>query len=539
MRDSYDYIIVGSGIGGLYTALLAREHGSVLLLTKGTIEDCNTRYAQGGIAAAVGDADSPELHEQDTLEAGAGLCVPETVRILAREGPTAIQELVRLGVEFDTQQGEVLLAREGAHSVPRVLHAGGDATGANIETALMKRLLESGATVKEHAMLTSIVVSDDGRATGVRAFHAQTGEESEFAGRFIVLATGGAGRLFRYTTNPEVATGDGVALAFRAGAAVNDMEFYQFHPTALHLPGAPTFLISEAVRGEGGVLRNALGEAFMARYHAMGDLAPRDVVARAIDTEMRATSSPHALLDVTHIRASRITTRFPTIYSYCLGHGLDITKQPIPVAPAAHYMIGGIKTTSWGETTVPGLYACGEVASTGAHGANRLASNSLLETMVFGKRLVERTLGRNGGEPDGDRTERVFKLPNRHVPCAQVPPLTLGNLQDLLWRNSGLVRNGDELLWAARVLSVWRTMSRARQAPMKSGQGSDRAANELVNMVLIARLMVEGALVRQESRGAHYRTDFPEPRKEWELHTVFVGEERGWHQPSCASGIPQ
>jgi len=526
--QQHDYIIVGSGIGGLYTALLAREHGSVLLLTKGTIEDCNTRYAQGGIAAAVGEADSPELHEQDTLEAGAGLCEPEAVRVLAREGPTAIQELVRLGVEFDTQQGEVLLAREGAHSVPRVLHAGGDATGANIETALMRRLLESGATVKEHAMLTDIVVGEEGCATGVRAFHTQTGEQAEFSGKNIVLATGGAGRLFRYTTNPEVATGDGVALAFRAGAAIADMEFYQFHPTALHLPVVPTFLISEAVRGEGGILRNVNGQAFMARYHPQRDLAPRDVVARAIDSEMRATGAPHVLLDVTHIRASRLTTRFPTIYRFCLDNGLDITKEQIPVAPAGHYMIGGVKTTSWGETTVPGLYAVGEVASTGVHGANRLASNSLLETVVFGKRLVERTVGLplgqapdwNGSrQPEWERRERVFNLPRRHVPCAQLPPLTHENLQDLLWRNAGLIRNGEDLLWTARALGVWQMLARARRQ-------NNRAAQELANMVLLARLMVEGALVRQESRGAHFRTDFPEPRKEWELHTVFAGEER-------------
>ncbi|MSQ12163.1 MAG: L-aspartate oxidase [Dehalococcoidia bacterium] len=516
LAQRYDYIIVGSGIGGLYTALLAQAHGSVLLLTKGSLEDCNTRYAQGGIAAAVGVSDSPELHGQDTIEAGAGLCLPEAVRVLTSEGREAIQELVKLGVAFDTQQGEVLLAREGAHSAPRVLHAGGDATGANIETALVERVEVSRVKVMENTLVTRINTDDAGSIEGTRVLNVRTGEETEFKARVVVLATGGAGRLFRSTTNPEVATGDGVALAFRSGASIMDMEFYQFHPTALHLKGAPTFLISEAVRGEGGILRNGRGEAFMKGYHTLAELAPRDVVARAIGEEMREGAAEHVVLDVTHLPPARITTRFPTIYRFCLGYGLDITKEPIPVAPAAHYMIGGIKATTWGETSVRGLYACGEVAATGAHGANRLASNSLLETVVFGKRLVERTLGKDKSGAQGQLKERVFHLPRRHVPCAAIPPLTGENLQDLLWRNAGLVRNGQDLLWAARVLGVWARMPR---------KGDDRASHELANMVTAARLMVEGALLRTESRGAHYRTDYPEPSPEWELHTVFVGEE--------------
>ncbi|MSP78729.1 MAG: L-aspartate oxidase [Dehalococcoidia bacterium] len=515
--EQFDYIIIGSGIGGLYTALMAQEHGSVLLITKGSIEDANTRHAQGGIAAAVGWDDSPALHSQDTVAAGAGLCLQEAVDVLTRDGPMAISELVRLGVVFDTEEGSLLLAREGAHSVSRVLHAGGDATGLNIETALAAQLRVSRVKVCEHVMVTRIIVDDGGAARGVRVLDTRTGKEEEFGGKATVLATGGAGRLFRYTTNPEVATGDGVYLAFKAGAAIMDEEFYQFHPTALAIKGAPSFLISEAVRGEGAILRNGHGEAFMKRYSEQGDLAPRDVVARAIVAEMEKAAADHMLLDVTHLPAATIRTRFPTIYRFCLGYRIDMTKHMVPVAPAAHYMMGGVKTNLWGETTVAGLYACGEVASTGVHGANRLASNSLLETVVFGKRLLDRTLDKTDEEPQGVRKERVFKMPNRQVPCAAIPPLTLENVQNLMWRNAGIARNGEDLLWAARVLSVW------SRIPAKSRQ---RTAHELLSLVWVGRLLVEGALVRQESRGAHYRTDFPEPSPQWELHTVFQGEER-------------
>ncbi|MBI2936281.1 MAG: L-aspartate oxidase, partial [Chloroflexi bacterium] len=495
-------------------ALLAKEHGSVLLLTKGTIEDCNTRYAQGGIAAAVGPTDSPELHLQDTLEAGAGLCHQEVVSILAREGPQAIEELVNLGVGFDTAHGEVLLAQEGAHSVPRVLHAGGDATGANIEMALANQVRSSRIKVLEHTMVTKIEVQESGRATGVEVLDCKTGQQEHFPSNAIIVATGGAGQLFRSTTNPAVATGDGVALAFRAGAAVMDMEFYQFHPTALRLSGASSFLISEAVRGEGGVLRTPDGKPFMKGYHPLAELAPRDIVARAIVEEMARSSSDHVLLDVTHLPPSRVATRFPTIYRSCLSHGLDITRNPIPVAPAAHYMIGGVKTNSWGETTLPGLYACGETAATGVHGANRLASNSLLETVVFGKRVVERVLGRNHEDVSSTRPERQFKLPQRHVPCASIPPMDLATLQDIMCGNAGIVRNGEGLLWAARILNVW-----SQLPPEKN----DRPSHELANMVLLGRLLVEGALLRQESRGVHYRVDYPNPAPEWQTHTIFTG----------------
>ena len=523
----YDYVIVGSGIAGLYTALLAREHGHVLVLTKGGIQDCNTRYAQGGIAAAVGAGDSPELHMEDTLTAGAGLCDPDAVRILTSEAPRAIADLVRLGVEFDTSQGEVALAREGAHSAARVLHAGGDATGARIELTRASLARMSRIRVLEQVLATEVLIDpEEGRACGMRVQDLRSGQEESFQGRHIVLATGGGGRLFRFTTNPEVATGDGIALAFQAGASVRDMEFFQFHPTALHMPGAPPFLISEAVRGEGGILRNIQGRPFMQELHPQGDLAPRDVVSRAMVAEMRRTGSDHVLLDVTHLPPSTVTARFPTITSTCLQYGLDITRQAIPIAPAAHYMMGGVQTNSWAETSVPGLYACGEVASTGVHGANRLASNSLLETVVFGRRLVRRTLG------DGDSSEAPG-MPELHVslappaPTAQAPLPSVAALQDLLWAKAGMVRDATSLSEASGLLDAW---ALALEAP------SDQASRQLAGMVLLGRLMVQAALLRRESRGAHYRWDYPEPLEEWRKHIVQSLDDPQGHDERRSGG---
>ncbi len=510
-QQQYDYIIIGSGIAGLYTALLAREHGATLVITKAGIDDTNTRYAQGGIAAAVGEGDSPELHMADTLQAGAGLCEEEAVRVLTSEAPDRIADLIRMGVAFDTQQGEIALAREGAHSVARVLHAGGDATGAHIELTLAGLARMSRVRVLEYTLATDLLL-EDGCAVGVRTLDTRTRSREEFRGRFIVLATGGAGQLFKYTTNQAVATGDGVALAYRAGARIADMEFYQFHPTALHLPGAPPFLISEAVRGEGAILRNTRGEAFMGKYHPQAELAPRDVVARAILEEMRRTGADHALLDITHLPSRRVAARFPSIYRFCLDHGVDMTTTPIPVAPAAHYMMGGVQTTTWGESSIPGLYACGEVACVGVHGANRLASNSLLETLVFGKRVVERT--QSAGASDGVNWQQMhLSLPQRHGrPGNKAPPLTLAALQDGLWDKVGVIRHEEGLREMAEALALWE-----RESPPPT----DRASYELSTLVLLGRLMTEAALARCESRGAHYRTDFPEPSPEWERHIVI------------------
>ncbi|MCH7714008.1 MAG: L-aspartate oxidase [Chloroflexi bacterium] len=520
-KTDYDYIIIGSGIAGLNTALLAQDHGSVLILTKGRIEDCNTLYAQGGIAAALGPGDSAVLHMQDTMTAGAGLCDPEAVSVLTREGPQRVANLIKWGVPFDTIHGQIALGREGAHSMPRILHAGGDATGQHIETTLAQRVAQSEITVLEFSLATQILV-EEGRAYGVDVLDTASGQRLEFRGRSIILATGGAGQLYRYTTNPQVATGDGVALAFNAGAAVMDLEFYQFHPTAFSMEGAPSFLLSEAMRGEGAVLRDVQGRAFMADYHPLADLAPRDVVSRAIANEMEKAGGGPVWLDISHLPADTVQARFPTIYSFCMEHGLDITKEPAPVAPAAHYMMGGIKADVWGRTSLDGLYACGEAACSAVHGANRLASNSLLDTLVFAQRVVSSTLGdapnagvdpaMPGAEPQGP-AYAAATLTQRQLVCASAPTLSRESLQDLMWRNVGITRNGQRLLLSARILQLWqRTMPKPEDLP----------SYELANMVLLARLMVEAALLRQESRGSHFREDFPQPSEQWEKHLVFT-----------------
>ncbi|MBI2847009.1 MAG: L-aspartate oxidase [Chloroflexi bacterium] len=521
----YDYIVVGSGIAGLYSALLAQELGSVLILTKGSLDECNTKYAQGGIAAPVGKEDSPELHMKDTLAAGAGLCDPEAVRILTSEASDRITDLIRFGVAFDTLEGEITLTREGAHSLPRVLHAGGDATGAHIETALSQAARRSKARILEYSLVTEILLAD-GSVQGVRVLDNGTGFQKEFQCRFLILATGGAGQLYKFTTNPEVATGDGMALAFRAGAYVADMEFFQFHPTALRMPNVPTFLISEAVRGEGGILRNVHGRAFMKDYSPAGEMAPRDIVARAIVAEMKKTNSNNVFLDVTHLPTGTVTTRFPNIYRFCLEHGLDITKSLIPVAPAAHYMMGGVLTNIWGQTNVSGLLACGEVASTGVHGANRLASNSLLETLIFGKRVVERTKLVAQAATDWNEASHMYPdegmavcaLPHRDVQGLEVPPPSLSALESLMWEKVGIIRSGEGLQEAANILAAWEK---------ETGKPKDRASYELQNLVLVGRLITEAALIRKESRGAHFRTDFPEPSPAWQKHTLLIAKAQG------------
>ncbi len=507
----YDYIVVGSGIAGLYTALLAKEAGSVLILTKGGVEDCNTRHAQGGIAAPIGKNDSPELHFQDTMNAGDGLCDAEAVQILVDEAPDRIADLIKFGVPFDTLDGEIALTREAAHSVPRVIHAGGDATGEHIEVTLSRRVRMSSIKVLEYCLATQIIL-EAGKVKGVRAIDCRTGLIEEYECRFVILATGGAGRLFKYTTNSDVATGDGLALAFRAGAEIADMEFFQFHPTAVRLPGVPPFLISEAVRGEGGILRNVESYRFMPDYVPEAELAPRDVVARSILYEMRKTGSDRVFLDVTHIPAKRVATRFPHIYRFCLDHGLDITKGLIPVAPAAHYLMGGVKVNTWGETNIEGLFAAGETACTGVHGANRLASNSLLEVVVFSKRILERTREITKATPAtvANNTD-CYHLEERKK-LKTVSRLNLANLESLLWDKVGIVRSGDGLSEAVDVLATW-------QASLS--QPTDRPSYELNNMVLNARLMTEAALLRKESRGAHFRTDFPKSSPDWQKHIVF------------------
>ncbi len=511
--NRYDYIIIGSGIAGLYMALLAREQGSVLVITKGSIEDCNTRHAQGGIAAAIGRDDSPDLHFKDTIEAGDGLCDEAAVRILVDEAPARIAELVNLGVPFDTLNGRIALTLEAAHSVPRILHAGGDATGEHIEVTLSRRVRAARIPVLEDSQATEILVEKN-TVKGIKVLDCHTGSMETFECRNLILATGGAGQLFKFNTNSDIATGDGIALAFKVGAEIIDMEFFQFHPTALHLPGVTPFLISEAVRGEGGILRNAEGHPFMPEYAPQGDLAPRDVAARSILYEMKKTGSDRVFLDVAHLSPYVITTRFPHIYRFCLDHGLDITKEPVPVAPAAHYMMGGIKTNSWGETNVSGLFATGETACTGVHGANRLASNSMMEVVVFSKRIMERTArgAETGSSAASKRQEVKGKLSERRV-AGSSPAPSFTSLQQLAWNNLGVIRGRDGLSRAADALAMW-------QHSLPSP--TDRPSHELNNLVLTGRLIAEAALQREESRGAHFRSDFPEKSTEWQRHIVFT-----------------
>ncbi len=516
----YDYIIVGSGIAGLNAALLAAEHGRTLVVTKGRVDDCNSRYAQGGIAAAVGPGDSATLHQRDTLQAGAGLCDPEAVAVLTGQGPESIADLIRRGVPFDTIHGKIALGREGAHSVPRIIHAGGDATGRHIENTLADQVRSyHRITVAEYTHVTRVCVAE-GVVTGVEVLTDGPGPGQNrlltLRSPVVMICSGGAGQLYRYTTNPAVATGDGVALAYLAGADVMDLEFYQFHPTALWLDDAPTFLLSEAMRGEGGVLRNATGHPFLADYHPMADLAPRDVVSRAIAAEMEKADGQPAFLDISHLPASIVASRFPTIYAELRRYGIDMTREPIPVAPAAHYMMGGVKIDTWGRTSIKGLFACGEVACAGVHGANRLASNSLLDTLVFSRRMVGAALG-NAPLYDQSRlvrseTELRMGLTDRAMVCATVPERARINLQELMWRNVGMERNGTRLLLSARILNLWQ-----RTMPPPETPGD----YELRNMLVVARLITEAALLRRESRGAHFRSDFAEPSPEGPRHIVL------------------
>lgn len=518
-RIEADVVVIGAGIAGLFTAVKAAERERVLVITKKSLLESNTRHAQGGIAAVISDDDSPEFHLEDTLAAGAGLCRPEAVRVLVTEGPDCILELVKLGTNFDVENGAFALTREGAHSHRRILHANGDATGAEIVRALSERAAaHPNIELWDNHFVVDLV--SDGRECRGALVLKPDGSLVFAAGKATVLATGGAGQLYRYTTNPDVATGDGVAMAYRAGAIVRDLEFIQFHPTALCHPGAPRFLISEAVRGEGAVLRNIRGERFMERYHPMMELAPRDVVARAIVAEMERTGATYVYLDITHQPADMVRQRFPTIYETCLQYGLDLTSDWIPVAPAAHYMMGGVRTDLHGETNIRRLFACGEAASTGVHGANRLASNSLSEAVVFGRRIVERirslppvAVPAGAGVDLGRRTPAGHSVAERRL-----------KLQKVMLRHVGLKRNKAGLEKGIGELE--------KHLPLLERRLATREQFEFANMLTCALIAARAALVRTESRGGHYREDYPETDdRAWRKHLLWHIEKGMTEEP--------
>jgi len=482
LANDCDFLVIGAGVAGMRAAIELAEAGRVLVIAKDSLRESSSEYAQGGIAAALNDDDRVELHEQDTIYAGDGLCNVEAVHVLVEEAPAAIQQLIEWGAEFDREGTKLVFAREGAHSRNRVLHAHGDSTGHEIARALYQK-----ASSLPNVRFETYSAVTDLYGNGAMALRESSGEWSEIHARAVLLATGGLGCVYSETTNPAVATGDGVAMGWRAGARIANMEFVQFHPTALHIEGAPRFLLSEALRGEGAVLRNRDGEAFMGRYHEMRDLAPRDVVSRAIVAEMQRTGSPHVWLDLTARGSQFIHERFPRIFDTCLRYGLDLGREPAPVHPAAHYAMGGVETDLDGRTSLPGLFAAGEVACTGVHGANRLASNSLLEGLVYGARAGRAMRDHKGG------------CDFRKAPLT-IPDTTASELRDLAWRDCGILRNAEGLEEAIRFLESIRLLDAGKPG---------LASIELRNIYDVVGLIARAALARRESRGAHYRTDYP------------------------------
>jgi L-aspartate oxidase len=526
----FDFLVIGSGIAGLSFALKVARYGRVGIVTKKNRAESNTNYAQGGIAAVTSKEDSFELHVRDTLEAGAGLCKEAVVRTIVQEGPARIAELIELGMQFSEReiplsQGarELDLGREGGHSKRRILHAK-DVTGREVERALLASIAQQpNIEILENHFAIDLITSQklgyvgDLHCLGAYVLDKKTGLVHTFAAPVTLLATGGCGKVYLYTTNPDIAAGDGVAMAYRAGASVANMEFIQFHPTCLYHPKAKSFLISEAVRGEGGVLKTIEGVEFMNHYHSLKSLAPRDIVARAIDSEMKKSGADNVLLDITHKPARFIMDRFPNIYQMCLRYGLDITKEPIPVVPAAHYQCGGIVTTVNGETEIKGLYAVGEVACTGLHGANRLASNSLLEALVCAHRAANRVILAKPNPPQ-------FEIPAWHSGNAHNPDELVvvshnwDEIRRLMWDYVGIVRTNKRLQRAQKRIANL-------QEEIQEYYWDFIVTNDLLelrNIATVAELIVVSALQRPESRGLHYNLDYPQSNPDWaERDTVL------------------
>ena len=507
--SEYDVIVIGSGVAGMFAAIKAARFARVCLLTKDALYNSNTWLAQGGIAAALGGDDSPGLHMADTLSAGAGLCDAEAVKVMVEDGPQRINDLVEMSMPFNLVEGKLAMTREGAHSKKRIVYAGGDATGRLLHETLAQRLLSSDAIdILEHTFVTELLVSAHGEVLGVRTL-----EGKNILSGSVILAAGGLGQVYSRTTNPSVATGDGVAMAYRVGAEVADMEFIQFHPTVFQSPEGDIMLISEAVRGEGALLRNARGERFMPEYHEMAELGPRDIVSRAIVHQMKKGGSSSVYLDITFKDSDYLKKRFPTIYAKMREHGLDMSIDLLPVSPGAHYAIGGVRTGLFGETNLPGLYVCGEAACTGVHGANRLASNSLLEGLVFAERVAGR-IEKSAKALPGKAYQKAYQKAYRRLKPELYSKLR-EELRKLMFSNVGILRDEEGLLEIRRFIAEqWETLDLLPE---------DRATCELKNLFLVSDLIAKSALLRTESRGCHFRVDYPKPDEDWQMRHVSLG----------------
>src|SRR5579859_1109836 len=526
----FDFIVLGSGIAGLSFALKVAPRGRVAIVTKKDRAESNTNYAQGGIAAVTSKEDSFELHVRDTLTAGAGLCKESVVRTIVEEGPARIQELIELGMKFSERDApaedggkELDLGKEGGHSKRRILHAK-DVTGREIERALLNAVArQPNIQIFENHIAIDLITSqklgraDTNRCLGAYVFDKKANRVWAFTAPVTLLATGGCGKVYLYTTNPDIATGDGVAMAYRGGAAIADMEFVQFHPTCLYHPKAKSFLISEAVRGEGGVLRTLDGREFMDAYHPLKSLAPRDIVARAIDSEMKKSGAEHVWLDITHRPARFLIERFPNIHQTCLRYGIDITREPIPVVPAAHYQCGGVVTNVDGETDIAGLYAVGEAACTGLHGANRLASNSLLEALVCAQRAAEKAIAQPLQKIEIEIP--LWQSGNAHNPDEMVVVShNWDEIRRLMWDYVGIVRTNKRLERAAKRIA--NLQDEIREYYWNFIVTSDLL--ELRNIATVAELIVRCAQLRPESRGLHYNLDYPQPNPAWEQRDTVL-----------------
>lgn len=526
-----DFLVIGSGVAGLRAAIGLSRAGRVLILTKGNPAEGSSIYAQGGVAVA-SEEDDIALHREDTLRAGKGLCRESAVQALVAEGPARIQELIRWGACFDKAGDGYVFAREAAHSRDRILRAGGDATGTEMVRALIAQARSLPQIAwQDHHFTVDLLKDGEGRCNGAWVLDESSGVVAPVQARAVVLSTGGAGQVYARTTNPSVATGDGIAMAYRAGAIVEDIEFVQFHPTALYLPATPQFLLSEAMRGEGGILRNIRGEAFMAHYHEMAEMAPRDIVSRAIWSEMEATSARHVCLDVTHLDPGFIRERFPTIYATCLRYDVDITEERIPVCPSAHFMMGGVWTDTQGATSIPGLFAAGEVACAGVHGANRLASNSLLEGLVFGARAAEAAsdyAARLAPARDEQAATGLWSAEERSDPLEREK--LLNSLRRLMWAKVGIVRHREGLQAALAQLEKW--------GERLKGRCRTRRELEIQNMVIVSRLIAQAAFQREHSLGAHFRSDCHDDYPVgWDRHITLSASVGGGIQAGVSAGF--